>query len=238
MVRLAAYLFSGLLRGMLLCSVLLSGCASNGPSPLSVGQARYDFERVVAKIESHYVEPVSVEALLDDAIEGMYRFTGMTPLSEAELMVQGGVVDPVFDPADPLFRFSLTYSYLLNHYPPPVVHVAPVPQPEVVLESSEQVGIGITLAHDGEWIRIASVVIDSAAERVGLNRGDGIIAIDGHPTAGKSLAWCYQQLTGAVGSKVKVKVNTEEGTVIDYQITRIRPYIPIIVWLGLPPGVG
>ena len=91
-MKFAAYLFSGLLRGMLLCSVLLSGCASNGPSPLGVGKARYDFERVVAKIESHYVEPVSVEALLDDAIEGMYLFTGMTPLSEAELMVQGVAV--------------------------------------------------------------------------------------------------------------------------------------------------
>lgn len=225
---------------MALCGALIAGCASSGVQPLGVARAHDDFALAVATIESGYVDPVSIEALLADAVEGMYRFTGMARRTDVELLAHADDSLPPPDLADPLLRFTLTYGYLMNHYPPPVVNHATGAEPDGdgAGGSSDHVDIGVTLAHDGEWIRIASVAIDSVAERAGLNRGDGIMAIDGRSTSGMSLSWCYQQLSGAAGSIVEVRVNTEEGAVVDVRIVRSRLYLPTVVRLYAPWQMG
>ncbi len=223
-------------RGLLLslCGVALAGCAGSGVRPLSVEKASHDFELVVETVEKNYLEPVVVEALVAAALEGMYRFTGMAPLSDAELQARLPATALNAEVIDPLARFSLTYDYLTGHIPESPVNIGSAPPQNSEPEANDQTDIGVTLAHDGEWIRIATVAIDSAAELAGLNRGDGIIAIDGQPTDAMSLSWCYQQLSGAVGTIVEVTVHTEQGSVIDVQVVRIKPYLPTIVWLSRP----
>ncbi len=214
-----------------LCGVVFAGCASSGARPLSVEKASHDFELAVVTVEKNYLESVSVDALVEDALEGMYRFTKMAPLSDAELRTRAPAILLNADVMDPLSRFSLTYDYLARHMPKPPVNTVSAPQQNNEPELIDQVDIGVTLAQDGEWIRIAAVAIGSAAELAGLNRGDGIIAINGQSTTAMSLPWCYQQLSGAAGTIVEVTVNTEEGAVFDVQIMRINPGIPIIVRL-------
>lgn len=221
-----------------LCGALLTGCASHGVQPLTTEKARHDFEMALATVQKNHVDEVRVEALVADAIESMYLFAGVAPLSDAELIANSPAPRPDAPLADPLLRFALTHGYLLKHAAPPspsaVVRPGDAKQPG----ATDRVDIGVVLAKSGEWIRIAAVTIGSAAEAAGLNRGDAIIAINGHATAGRSLSWCYQQLTGTEGSLVEVTVNTEAGAVVDYRIIRAKVHTPYIVMLKvLKPSV-
>ncbi len=215
-----------------LCGVLFSGCANSGLHSLNREKAHHNFALVLATVQKNYVDEVSAEVLVSDAIESMYSFVGVAPLSDAELLPYSpNSVSDVVAERDPLSRFDSIYGYLWKHL---TIHPVNAPVPLAADKktiTTTQIDIGLLLTKSGEWIRIAAVTIGSAAEGAGLNRGDAIIAIDGQPTEGKSLSWCYQQLNGTVGSVVEISVNTEEGSVIDYRITRTRVRAPTIVML-------
>lgn len=223
-MTLKVFWFRALL--LLCCGALMSGCATDGVRPLSVEQARYDFGQTLAVVQKNYVDEVAVDPLVDAAIAGMYRYTGVTPPEEKRF-----VTSNIESRDDPLYRFAQVYQQLMHRQPPQLVVESPVvPQPAEPA-GNHQVGIGVTLALDGEWIRVAVVRQESAAEAAGINRGDAIIAINGLATAGHTLTWCYQQLNGVAGSVVEVSVNTEDGEVIDYRVVRSPVYVPNIVML-------
>lgn len=198
-----------------LCGVLISGCASNGAHPISVEKASHDFEEAVAMVQKNYVDEVNVEAMVNDAVASMHLFAGVAPLSNAVT-------------EEPLRRFSRTYEYLLDHPAHPLLKESRQDEHPV---ATDRVDVGVLLVRSGEWIRIAAVTAGSAAETAGLNRGDAIIAIDGQTTAGMSLSWCYQRLSGEAGTVVEVTVNTEEGEVVDYRVVRIPVHTPYVVML-------
>jgi C-terminal processing protease CtpA/Prc len=189
---------------------------------LNAEKARHDFELAVATVQKNYVDEASLSVLVDDAVEAMYLYAGVAPLPDADAA-----------PDDPLSRFSRVYEYLLDHSAKPLVRSEVWPQHNEQA-ATDQVDIGVLLFKSGEWIRITTVIPGSAAEAAGMNRGDAIIAINGRPTAGMSVSWCYQQLSGAEGTVVEVSVNTEEGEVVDYRIVRTPLRTPHIVMLMLP----
>ena len=216
---------SSLSRWLLLClsGAVLCGCTtSSGVRPLSAEKERHDFELAVATVQKSYVDEAPLSVLVDDAVAAMYLYAGVAPLPEAEAA-----------PEDPLSRFSRVYEYLLDHSTKPLIRSEAQPQHNEQV-ATDQVDIGVLLFKSGEWIRITSVIPGSVAEAAGMNRGDAIIAINGRSTAGMSLSWCYQQLSGVEGTTVEVSVNTEEGDVVDYRIVRARIYTPHIVMLPLP----
>jgi len=209
-----------LFRSFLLClwGTLISGCAGSGVHPVNVEKARHDFAATVALVQKSYVEEVDVAALVDDAVASMYLFAGVAPLTGAM-------------PEDPLLRFSQVYGYLLDHSAQPLVKPEMPSRHDEQSDTTDQVDVGLHLTKSGDWIRISAVVIGSAAESAGLNRGDAIIAIDGQSTTGMSLSWCYQRLSGMEGTVVEVTVNSEEGDVIDYRIVRIPVHTPYVAML-------
>ena len=153
------------------------------------------------------------------------------PLPDSDLLSHSYSLQPI----GPLARFSRAYDYLRSHV---IKHETSQLSAQSKHEESpsdeHQVSIGLLLARDGEWIRIAAVTIGSAAETVGINRGDAIVAINGQSTSGKSLSWCYQQLSGEEGSVVEVSVYAETGDQIDYRVIRTRVNVPYVVMLSRP----
>lgn len=214
---------------LLFSAVLLCGCGSHVLRPVSSEQARHEFEYVAAVVQKNYVDEAPLARLVEGAVAGMYRYAGVEPPPHSAATQL---------PEPPLARFSQVYDSLLQHQPPQRLTAAPQGDgSEQQVATAGQVDIGLLLVKNDEWIRIAAVAIDSAAEAAGLNRGDAIIAIDGHATAGMSLSWCYQQLRGAEGTVVEVSVNSEAGAVVDYRIVRARVRTPHVVMLRLPkPG--
>lgn len=206
------------------------GCAANGVRPLSVEQARYDFEQVLAVVQKNYVDEVAATSLVDAAIAEMYRYSGVTPPQQKPFSTAN-----IESRKDPLYRFAQVYQQLMHRPPAPAESAqAAAPQPVEPVDN-HQVGIGVTLVIDGEWIRVLSVKPESSAEAVGINRGDAIIAINGIVTAGHTLAWCYHQLNGAAGSTVEVTVTTEEGEEVDYRVVRMPLHLPKVVMLFPAP---
>lgn len=188
-------------------------------------KARHDFELAVATVQQNFVDEVQTEALVDDAVAAMYLFAGVEPLPVAETAVD-----------DPLARFSQVYEQLRDNAAKPLIK--PEAQPQHGEQSAtDQVDIGLLLTKSGDWIRIAAVMAGSAAEAAGINRGDAVIAINGRATAGMSLSWCYQQLSGAEGTLVEVSANNETGAVVDYRVVRSRVRTPQVVML-LPKFMG
>lgn len=91
------------------------------------------------------------------------------------------------------------------------------------------IGIGITF----NLIRDSVVVIDltpgGVAERVGMQRGDRLVKVDGHPLVGDTVnnATVSKYVRGPQGSKAEMEV-VRHGKTITFHLTRDRINIPSV----------
>ena len=67
-------------------------------------------------------------------------------------------------------------------------------------------GIGIEIKLDGEEVRVVTVFEDSPAAQLGVQANDAILAINGQPTLGMSLADVVERLRGPVGGPLRLAV--------------------------------
>ncbi|MGB3617959.1 MAG: S41 family peptidase, partial [Catalinimonas sp.] len=84
-------------------------------------------------------------------------------------------------------------------------------------------GIGIEFLIVNDTIQVVSPITDGPSERVGLQAGDKIIAVDGDPVAGVGFTNrdVFDKLRGPKSSKVKVAVQRRgEPSPLDFVITR------------------
>lgn len=65
-------------------------------------------------------------------------------------------------------------------------------------------GIGIEIKLEGEEVRVVTVFEDSPAAQLGVQTDDAIVAINGQPTQGMSLADVVERLRGPVGSPLRL----------------------------------
>lgn len=70
----------------------------------------------------------------------------------------------------------------------------------------EGVGVSFQIMHD--TINVVEVIVGGPAEKVGIERGDKLITIDGKPATGDSInnAWVPKHLRGKKGTKVQIEV--------------------------------
>lgn len=89
--------------------------------------------------------------------------------------------------------------------------------------SGQTVGIGITSqeAEDKSGRIILRVIDKSPAKEAGLEPGDKIVEVDGKPMTSTTV------LTGADGTKVKLKIVKSDGKKFEYVITR-RPFSTVV----------
>lgn len=73
-------------------------------------------------------------------------------------------------------------------------------------------GVGIELAASGGWVRIAEVLPHSPASQAGLRAADRIVAVNGRPADGMTVAEVTSAILGAPGSTVQMTVARQGGT--------------------------
>jgi carboxyl-terminal processing protease len=75
------------------------------------------------------------------------------------------------------------------------------------------VGIGVVIKALPEGHTVTTVVADGPAATAGIEAGDRIVAINGQPTEGKSLASVVESLRGKAGTSVQVRTVGRRGEV-------------------------
>ena len=76
------------------------------------------------------------------------------------------------------------------------------------VESDDYSGVGlyITPSEDGQGITVISALANSPAEEMGIVSGDKILEVDGESVAGKNLQQVANEMKGAEGTKVTLKI--------------------------------
>jgi len=85
---------------------------------------------------------------------------------------------------------------------------------------TEMVGIGASLAPGREGFRVVNVLPDGGAERVGMQAGDLILAIDGVALAGAELADVVEKIRGEEGSVIRLRVRHADGREDELSVVR------------------
>ncbi|MCK6529209.1 PDZ domain-containing protein [Myxococcota bacterium] len=76
----------------------------------------------------------------------------------------------------------------------------------LVLPSRRTGGLGIQIASAGDGVAVQGVIPGGPGERLGLEPGDVIVAVDGAPVDGRDLDAAVGAITGASGSSVRLTV--------------------------------
>lgn len=84
------------------------------------------------------------------------------------------------------------------------------------LRDTSMVGIGIVSQPTSDGVRVAGIVDDAPAQKAGLRVGDTIVEIDGKPLTSP------EQIRGSEGTRLSLKVRSEEGEVRVVELTRAR----------------
>jgi hypothetical protein len=91
----------------------------------------------------------------------------------------------------------------------------------------EFVGIGAVLAGKDDAIEIGQVMVGAGASQAGLRAGDLITAVDGRPVSELGLSGAVNQIRGAEGTVVVLKVKRAgTGQIEDVAVTRRPVRIP------------
>jgi carboxyl-terminal processing protease len=90
-------------------------------------------------------------------------------------------------------------------------------------------GIGILLEDDANPFRITKVIPGSPADTVGIQVGDGLVVVDGQPTANRSQNEVIRQLRGAIASNLAVTVDRPGvGGRRSYRLQRVLIVLPTV----------
>jgi carboxyl-terminal processing protease len=156
------------------------------------------FTEVFARIKRDYVEPVTDEQLLQNAISGMV--SGLDPHSA------------YLDPQE--------YSDLQ------------------VGTQGEFGGLGIEVGMENGFIKVIAPIDGTPAERAGIQSGDLIIRIDGHPVKGMSLQDAVERMRGEPGSDITLTIVRGDEAAFDVTITRAIIQVESVSHRMLAPGFG
>lgn len=101
-------------------------------------------------------------------------------------------------------------------------------------------GVGITFQINNDTIFVGDVIDGGPSEKVGLQRGDRIIRIDGQPATGDSITNSYvtSHLRGKKGTVVVVDI-LREGQELSFHITRDKiPLYSVDTWFMADDKTG
>ena len=103
---------------------------------------------------------------------------------------------------------------------PLTIELTPTPAGED--SKTELTGIGAGLAATKGGFEVVNVLDGGGAERVGIVRGDIIVAIDGTPAKTLELSTLVEQIRGEEGSVVRLTVQRADGSQVELAVVRRR----------------
>jgi carboxyl-terminal processing protease len=86
--------------------------------------------------------------------------------------------------------------------------------------SGEFGGLGIEIGTEDGFIKVISPIDETPASAAGIQPGDLIVKIDGHPTKGMSMMEAVELMRGKTGSKIELTLVREGGKPFDVELTR------------------
>jgi carboxyl-terminal processing protease len=93
------------------------------------------------------------------------------------------------------------------------------------LTSGRFSGIGVWLKKNGATLKVVSVLPDTPADRVGLQKGDLIRRVDGRSVSSMSTDEAVARIKGRIGTEVSLAV-TREGRELSFRIARASIELP------------
>lgn len=102
-------------------------------------------------------------------------------------------------------------------------------------------GIGVTFTVMADTVRVISVVHGGPSSALGIQSGDKIVGVNGHPFTGPEITnqMVMDSLRGEMGTHVKVRVQRGADTRLDFDITRGEiPQTSVYSAYEIAPGVG
>jgi hypothetical protein len=151
--------------------------------------------------------PLSAEALSDE--EGRFELRGVPAGRVSLLFTAGGHNGRILGGLDTRPGQDLG---------PLVVDLAPVGEGQE--PRLELVGIGATMAPRDGVAMIGQLTPDGAGARAGLVPGDAVVAVDGHTVAELGFGTTIQQIRGAEGTPVLLRVRHADGREEDMVVVR------------------
>ena len=104
--------------------------------------------------------------------------------------------------------------------------------------SGEFGGLGIEVGIEDGLIKVVSSIDDTPASRAGIEAGDLIVKIDGHPTKGFSLADAVEKMRGKAGKSITLTLVRGNGQPFDLKLKRDIIKVRSVRQQLLEPGYG
>lgn len=100
-------------------------------------------------------------------------------------------------------------------------------------------GLGIEVTMENGVVKVVAPIVDTPADRAGIEAGDYIVQIDGEDIQGMDLTEAVEKMRGKIGTKIDIKV-FRESTKKTFDVTIVRDNIRIrsVRWEKADDGIG
>jgi carboxyl-terminal processing protease len=186
---------------------------------------------------------VALGSLLIAALAAAYGASDAKPVPKPDLALIANVMQYVeSDYVHPVDGKQLTSDALkgmLTRLDPHSDYMTEREYLETAKEISGQFGgIGIRMSDTAGVPQVISPIDGTPAARAGLEPGDRIVAIDGHPADGVALEHTVALLRGSPGTKVTLSISRGSKPPFPVTITRARIDVPTVTSKLEPNGIG
>lgn len=99
-------------------------------------------------------------------------------------------------------------------------------------------GVGTEVVVDDGRLKVKSVIVDSPADKAGVNPGDIITAVNGNAVKGRFLPAAMDDMLGEPGTGVTLSILTPEGEQKDLELERKSIKVPTLGFRLLDEDIG
>ena len=165
------------------------------------------------------------------------------PLPLEELRTFAEVMDRIkaayVEPVDDKTLLENAIKGMLGNLDPHSAYLEPEAFQELQESTSGEFGgLGIEVGMEDGFLKVVSPIDDTPAAAAGIEAGDLILKIDGHPTKGLSLMEAVEQMRGKAGSSIELTLVREGGKPFDLRLTRAVIKVRSVRHEQLEPGYG
>lgn len=185
-----------------------------GASASQREDARTLFRDVYVRVRAGYVHEPDGAALVDAALKGL----------DAEAKPKPGQTEP-----DPPVERAL--DAVMASLDPHSAYYNPEEYRETRISTrGEFGGLGISVAMEGDAVKVIAPIKDTPAWRVGLKAGDLITHLDRNSVAGLNLMDAVRLMRGAPGSDITLTVKRGDLKPFDVTVTRAIITVKAVDW--------
>lgn len=143
------------------------------------------------------------------------------------------------EPVDDKTLLENAIKGMLNNLDPHSAYLGPKDFAELQESTSGEFGgLGIEIGTEDDMPKIISPIDDTPAARAGLQPGDIIVKIDGHPTKGQSLNEAIDSMRGKPGTSITLTIMRNNARPFDVRLERAVIKVASIKSEMLEPGYG